>query len=254
MSSSTPPGRGNGLSAARYTPLVDLEPHFADALLEALAAEGVAAYASPSPGVRGPYMDIVLPNRPTDRVWVDTEAEAGAKALLAARRAEFSDNTATEIETAWRAIVAGYDKTGPDTVPSWPIAEDVEPEPPTAGRHSIRLPFGERDPAADKDVATDSDDENWGAESTSLADEMTPPEEHYVPPPPPPLPRVDLHTKLAWGGVVGGPLYLLISTWTGWSLFYGSTPFALAAFVGGFAALVYRMQDDRGPGGDGAVV
>jgi len=43
---------------------VDLEPQFADALLEALRAEGVAAYAAPAPGRRGPYMDVILPDRP----------------------------------------------------------------------------------------------------------------------------------------------------------------------------------------------
>ncbi|MGQ0632653.1 MAG: hypothetical protein ACT4P1_16680 [Sporichthyaceae bacterium] len=248
MSEHPPPGRSNGLSAARYTPLVDLEPHFADALLEALAADGVAAYASPSPGVRGPYMDIVLPNRPTDRVWVDTEAEPGAKALLAARRAEFSTEAETEIETAWRAIVAGYDKAGPDPVPSWPVTEDAPPDPPAPPRRSIILPLGsdrQDDPG---------DDENWGAAGIDPPAAAVEPEEHYVPPPPPPLPRVDARTKLAWAGVGGGPTYLMVSAWTGWSLFYGSSAFAVAAFIGGFGTLVYGMKDDRGPGGDGAVV
>ncbi|MGQ0623155.1 MAG: hypothetical protein ACT4PP_00630 [Sporichthyaceae bacterium] len=249
MNSAIPPGRGNGLSAARYTPLVDLEPHFADALLEALAADGVAAYASPSPGVRGPYMDIVLPNRPTDRVWVDTESEAGAKALLAERRAEFSADSETEIETAWRAIVAGYDTNGHNPVPTWPVSEDLDEDPP-ARRRSIALPFG-GEPGPRR---TDEEDERWGAEPAAETAEAGEPQEHYVPPPPPPLPRISPHAKLAWAGVVGGPTYLMVSTWTGASLFYGASAFAVTAFIGGFAALVYRMKDDRGPGGDGAVV
>ncbi|HUR75988.1 MAG TPA: hypothetical protein VMZ00_17020, partial [Sporichthya sp.] len=117
----TTPKRNNGLSAERWAPLVDLEPQFADALLEALREEGVAAYASPAPGVRGPYLDIQLPNTPTDRVWVDAGATGAAQQVLDSRRSEFGPADAeapppepdeTDYDAAFRAIVAGYGKTG----------------------------------------------------------------------------------------------------------------------------------------------
>lgn len=271
--------RNNGLSAERWAPLVDLEPQFADALLEALREEGVAAYASPAPGVRGPYLDIQLPNIPTDRVWVDAGAADTARTVLDSRRSEFGHDAATpdepgaaastapgaspaasptpspaepddqDIEAAFRAIVAGYGNTGTEQVAPWSPAEDVESDTPNAGG-SWRV-LRRAEPAEGDGV-----DEDWGLEGRP-AEEAEPaePEEHYVPPPPPPLPRMDRQTKLSWLGVIGGPILLILFTSLDWSPIPYATFFAIAAFVGGFASLVYRMKDD-GPdiGDNGAVV
>jgi len=240
------PGRNNGLPAARFTPLVDLEPQFADALLEALRAEGVAAYAAPAPGRSGPYLDIQLPNRPTDRVWVDVEATALARDVLRERMPEFSETvlgargptlTEAESEAAWRAIVAGFDAPGADPVPPWPVSEDT--------------PVEERDRgAADAPAA-------WLEVVQIPRPPEEDPEEHFIPPPPPPLPRLEPRTKLAWLGVLCGPAYLVLRGWFGLTLFYGDEVLAMAAFVGGAAALIYRMKDERHDGSDpddGAVV
>jgi hypothetical protein len=82
-------------------------------------------------------------------------------------------------------------------------------------------------------------------------------EEHYVPPVPPPLPKLDPITKGAWLALFGGPLYLLIATAVGWTISGVAAFLAVAAFVGGFAVLVLRMDGggprDSGPD-DGAVV
>lgn len=324
----SPPRRSNGLPADRFTPLVDLEPHFADALLEALRDEGIAAYASPSPGVRGPYMDVVLPNRPSDRVFVDAVGHRRAHDILEGRRDEFTGDPGPaamppgpaeaagdpaaespsssrsptaepgDVDAAWRAIIAGYDDTASDPVGRWSTLEDVDPEAdddpaagpdgPSRGRHGGRRdddpaappgPAEWADPEASgpkearhriirrPDRAEGADDERDAGAAGSPgaggapAPQARPPreeaEEHYVPPPPPPLPRLDPHTKLAWIGVVGGPLYLIVSAWTDWVPFDGAAVFALLAFVGGFAALVYRMKDgpdEESNGDDGAVV
>ena len=78
-----------------------------------------------------------------------------------------------------------------------------------------------------------------------------------MPPPPPPLPRLDPVTKGAWLALFGGPLYLLIATAVGWNVSGLAAFLAVAAFVGGFAVLVLRMDSggprDSGPD-DGAVV
>ena len=82
-------------------------------------------------------------------------------------------------------------------------------------------------------------------------------EEHFVPPPPPPLPKLDPVTKGAWLALFGGPLYLLVATAVGWNVSGLAAFLAVAAFVGGFAILVLRMDNggprDSGPD-DGAVV
>ncbi len=80
-------------------------------------------------------------------------------------------------------------------------------------------------------------------------------DEGYVPPEPPPLPRGDLVSRLAWAGVLGGPLFLLLAAIVWRELPKALLLAALAAFVGGFVTLVARM-----PGAtpdepdDGAVV
>jgi hypothetical protein len=241
------PGRSNGLPAGRYSPLVDLEPHFADALLEALRDEGVAAYAAPAPGRRGPYLDIQLPDRPTDRVWVDVEGMARARDVLRERMPEFSETllgpsrapilSQAESDAAWQAIVAGFDKTTSEPIPPWPVAEDAPAdEPPDLG-----MPLASAWPEA------------------ANIPPAAPPveaEEHFVPPPPPPLPRIQARTKLAWLGGACLPVDLVLRGWFGWYLFYGDEGLSLAAFIGGATALVYRMRDDRHGSGpdDGAVV
>ena len=64
-------------------------------------------------------------------------------------------------------------------------------------------------------------------------------------------------TKGAWLALFGGPLYLIIATAAGWTVSGLAAFLAVAAFVGGFAVLVLRMDSgppkDRGPD-DGAVV
>ncbi len=259
------PGRSNGLPAVRFTPLVDLEPHFADALLEALRQEGVAAYAAPAPGRRGPYLDIQLPDRPTDRVFVDSTEHTKARQVLR-ELPELAEASASgnpgpqptsgpprpllsdaESDAAWRAIVAGYAATTSAPVPPWPVEEDV---------------VAEADAKPEPKAAAESDDSGWEdlkpATLDADAEPADDPEDHFIPPPPPPLPRLAAHTKLAWLGVSAGPLYLLSSNVFNQDLFYGAGMLSLLASLGGAAAVIYRMKDDRydpdGPDDNGAVV
>ena len=85
-----------------------------------------------------------------------------------------------------------------------------------------------------------------------------PEDQHYIPPPAPPLPKLEPVTKGAWLALFGGPLYLIIATAAGWGVSSLAAFLAVAAFVGGFAVLVLRMDSgppkDRGGPDDGAVV
>ena len=54
---------------------------------------------------------------------------------------------------------------------------------------------------------------------------------------------------------IGGPIFLILFTALDWSPIPYATFFAIAAFVGGFGSLVYRMKDDPpNYGDDGAIV
>jgi hypothetical protein len=75
--------RDNGLRADRYVAIGDLDPRVADAALGTLRAEGIAAYAVPTPGARGGYLEQRLPTQPTDRLYVDEQRAETACDLLA---------------------------------------------------------------------------------------------------------------------------------------------------------------------------
>jgi hypothetical protein len=80
-------------------------------------------------------------------------------------------------------------------------------------------------------------------------------EERFVPPEPPPITSTDLASRLAWLGVLGGPLLLLLAALTWSRLPTLVVLMALSAFVGGFITLVARLPRDRDDGpDDGAVV
>jgi hypothetical protein len=87
------------------------------------------------------------------------------------------------------------------------------------------------------------------------ADEVDDQQERFVPPEPPPITSTDLPSRLAWLGVIGGPVFLLVAALVWRTLPTLVVIFALAAFIGGFITLVARLPRDRGDGSDdGAVV
>jgi hypothetical protein len=92
-----------------------------------------------------------------------------------------------------------------------------------------------------------------GAAGPGEADEA---DEHFVPPPPPPLPHLDSVAKGAWTALFGGPCYLLVATFAGWTVPGWAALLAIAAFVIGFVVLVLRLGDgpSRGTGPDNGAV
>ena len=244
--------RGNGLFAASYAPVAELDPRIADVLLELLRDAGVAAYAEPSQGRRGPYLDVHLPSRPTDRLYVDRAQQDRAQVLLAEQLPELrnlltagiTETAGTDMESTpstaederWQQIVATYDQPATEAVPRWPVIEDVDPDtgreegaPELTARHPLGPGRSAPAPAAD---------------------------DHFVPPPPPPLPPLDSVTRLAWMGLVGGPGVLLAATMLGRVLPRFFVALALLAFVAGFITLVVRMKDNppEDSGSDGGAV
>jgi hypothetical protein len=149
-------------------------------------------------------------------------------------------------DEVWRQIIASFNEKAedPSAEQPWPDRENVAVEEP------VRTDT--------KDAARD--DAEDGAADDAGQPRAAPPEEdgdHYIPPLPPPLPKPDSLTKAAWLALFGGPAYLLLAalfTWPmdGWIVFV-----AVAAFIGGFVALVVRMGDgpphDSG-WDDGAVI
>lgn len=230
--------RGNGLTADAYVPLADLTPQLADAMLSALREAGIAAYAAPAPGTTGGYLDVRLPEEPTDRLYADAEARQAAEDILERRLPELrADYAASRDEDEiFAEIVAGFDLPAIDGETPWPAEENLDDGPEDTAGASLEDSGSERTATA-RVVKPASEDE----------------EEHFVPPPPPPLPKADPLTRFAWIALLGGPVYLVLSVFLGWSVPSWAAFVAVAAFIGGFVALVLRMGDDP-PDDDGAVV
>ncbi|HEY6738543.1 MAG TPA: hypothetical protein VI076_06800 [Actinopolymorphaceae bacterium] len=274
--------RDNGLSAASYVALADLDPRVADVLLRLLAERAIAAYVEPHRP--GPSLDL----EPTsmgelrDRLYVDEAAVREARAVLLAelprlradlgpgddapgtgpvgpgqagsgsvRRGpadpppddEHAGGLRPDEDRAWAEIVASWSQESSSPVPRWPVSEDVDPASET-----------ERDAdGADRDgrveVRRSVDD---GTDDEPV--DFVPPAERFVPPTPPPLPRLDPVTKAAWAALLAGPALFFLSAMTdvdvpGWLMTLGG-----AGMVGGFIALVTRLKGGPPDDEDGAVL
>jgi hypothetical protein len=162
-------------------------------------------------------------------------------------------------EAAWQDLVARYDlPAGPPGGAPWPDRESLTPpardqgpadHPPGPGDRArvIRpaaLPPG---PAPALSPPADGGDAGGGP-----GDDADAAEDHYVPPPPPPLPHLDPVAKGAWAALFGGPAYLLLTSFLGWTVPGWAALLAVTAFVGGFAVVVLRLGDgpSRGAGPD----
>jgi hypothetical protein len=291
-SASQPPSgrRDNGLAAAEWGALVDLDPRLSEALLASLAAVGVAAYVEPAGGALDTgSRAVALPKRPLDRLWVDPSRADAARAVVSA---EVADLTALLAEDDPGATAHGFVQAVPRTAATKVLHPPLLPEPP---RPAAVVPVANNDDAwqeivdswgRDSDapvppwpVSEDVDDErptiaDEAATSRRLrrrsdpeaADEALPawlePEAldddgHYVPPPPPPIPKVRRNTVGALVSLTVGLILVFAPNLLGQVQSVGLGVVGIALMVGGAGALVWHMRDapptDRGPD-DGAVV
>jgi hypothetical protein len=176
---------------------------------------------------------------------------------------EREDHPELDVDAAFAAIVAGFAEPLPTGAGPWPAAEDVDadappqdpPTDPTPFPDVARLRPSTRTPRHRlPDGSLDPRDRADGEGSGSLPGEDD--EERFVPPEPPPITSTDLASRLAWLGVLGGPLVLLLAALTWNHLPTLVVLAALSAFVGGFITRVARLPRDRDEDGpdDGAVV
>lgn len=274
--------RGNGLVAAHWGALVDLDPRLSGTLLDSLAAVGVAAFVEPA----RPAQDSVTgraesAGRPLDRLWVDTAHAEQARAVVGAEVAELSallfepgsqaqafvhpvprqaagtvlpppvlpDRPAGDEDEAWRQIVAGWSRDSDEVVPPWPVSEDlpdVAADPPPE-RRPPRAP----EPAARPREEADDDGLPAWVEPDRLDDDG-----HYEPPAPPAVPRVRRHTVGALIALVLGVVLVFAPNVVGQPPSSGLSLVGILLMGGGAGRLVWQLRDGRGDDGpdDGAVV
>ena len=284
--------RGNGLSAASYVAIADLDPVVADAMLNVLRDAQVAAYTEPCQPVLGTFLEMRVPPLPCDRLYVDETARDRGRALLdehlpalreSGRKAGHEvtrEPAALDEDRLWAELVAGYDSTPSTTVGRWPAQEDLDPEPvegagttragergrrPRTARTRVRsgasTPGDAWTPPGPDTTGTDTTGTDTKGADTP-GDAAGPGararagvgEERYVPPPPPPLPQLDNVTKLAWLALGGGPALLLVAAVAGLAVPAWLAFLAVLGFVGGFLVLVVRMKGGPPDDEDGAIV
>jgi hypothetical protein len=221
--------RDNGLDAALWTPLRDVDPRVGEHLLDVLREAGIAAYLEPSADVSPYTRTVYLPSPPSDRLFVDRARRTEAGGLvdsnadeLARRRQQFRPlRRDLDEEAEWQRIVAALESE-PEL-----SGADIEPAPAPA------LP---------------------AVAAAAEPDLLELPEEHYEPPPPPPLRPPAPASLYAVLLIAAGVLLIFAPQVIGLS---GNTALGLGVVgvAAGVAVLVSRMRDrSTDDGDDGAVV
>jgi hypothetical protein len=207
--------RNNGLYAAEYAAVGDVDPRVGEHLLDVLGNRGIAAYLQPTADQHPITRLTTLPSRPTDRLYVDrAEVSTARKFLDMVASDDIAPTTPTarsgrDFDEAWESIVAGF-HAGPSSGPTpWPASEEIGRRPRGAGTAA-----GDGADDGDRDAGTESADvpepptdtgrvlwRSTGSDSSLLdgfdqlgLDLPDDDAEDYQPPPPPPLPRVSSAT------------------------------------------------------------
>jgi len=276
--------RDNGLDAAAYVPLGDVDPRVGEHLLDVLRVAGVPAYLEPSADVEPYTRTLALPSPPADRLWVDRERRAEAGEIVAAEggggfapgadppgdaaagRARGDDRPSAGLDDAdeelvWERIVAAFEAPADPAVPPWPVEEDAEPAPRRDDDAVRDRPFGDvrrglrRVEREEEAAAERADPDPPVAPAGDAADGEGDDEEHYVPPPPPPIPRLSRQAVLGIALVALGALLFVAPGTVGADEQTGLT-FGILAVLAGAGLLILRLRDSRSDDGpdDGAVV
>jgi hypothetical protein len=253
--------RSNGLTAADYAPLAELDSSVAADALLALRDAGVAAYAispdsSASPSAEDEPGAPENGGRRLATVFADRTALVRARAVLHdldPGAVAASDDPQVD-EVAWQQIVSGFSATASE--PEHDVAQRPADSTDSGADTGADTGSTANGPAGPHPLVSDDHEEPRGRPRDPRTD-RTDPDEHFVPEPPPPPPRLDRVSRLAWSGVFGGPLVMLSSAMLGWAPPRWIVLFCVLGFVGGMLTLVVRMKDrpprDGGPD-DGAVV
>ncbi len=254
-----PRRRDNGLPAASWVAIADLDVVLVVHVLDLLYDARIPAYTEPSLGQTG--MDSLVapvPSHPIERLWVDPSRAEQTRELLHQHlpelKAEVMRHTPVSDE-AWAGIVAAYSASPNEASPRWPNSEDVEgPKPEVEDADLLGQVYGLGD--APPHPASGTSATGFEEFIAGPKPEPADPGDHFDPPQPAPLPTGDPVTRAAWVALVSGPLFLIITTILGDGPGGLSGLIAVALFVGGFVTLVARMRDSRDDDGpdDGAVI
>ncbi len=131
-------------------------------------------------------------------------------------------------DVLWRSIVENYG----DRVTLDPTPEET-PEEPAEEPTATQVPAASSQP---------EDQPEQPAEARDWLDAYDDPEDHFVPPEPERVPTPEPPRLIAWAGVFGVPVVVLVLVVLRVSLPPWASMLCLAWFVGGFGYLVATMR------------
>jgi hypothetical protein len=248
--------RDNGLDAADWRAVEDLDPRVSEDVLEVLGSRGIAAYVQPAMDVDPITRSTTVPSRPSDRLYVDREYAEAARAYLR----ELLDRprrATTELDVTFAGIVADFNRPVDPTAASWPSVENTPADPTTTWPEPVQpepKPAGPVD-ARDLTESTLLD----GLDPAAAYDYPEELPETFVPPPPPPLPRLSRQAVLGGLAIVVG-LVLVLGQPDVLALDRSTTILlGFASILGGAVALILRLRpgtdpEEQPPPNDGAQV
>jgi hypothetical protein len=218
----------NGLLAATYVPLTDIDTDVGRQLLVALGRARIAAYLAST--------DVDAPQGRT-RLYVNADERSDARTIVAAAIRALGE-AEQQPQQAHEDPLAGVDTDQAFAA----LVADWHVDTVAAIREAER--------------ALSREDEDWRArlEQPPAEDPVWLDDEHYVPPPPPPLPRLSGRTILAIALMAVSIAVLALGGYLGLG-----TDLTLLLGIGGLlvgaALLATRLRADRDEDdGDGAVL
>jgi len=147
--------RDNGLVAAEYAAAGDVDPRVGEHLLDVLGLRGIAAYLQPAADLHPVTRSTTLPDRPTDRLFVDRTHVETARSFLqqltGAEAESATDLAATDLASAERSGATDR-PTGPE---------------PAGARDQGARDQSPRDPATSRDRPERGDPELGGDSAAS---------------------------------------------------------------------------------------
>lgn len=151
--------RDNGLDARDWRAIDDLDPRVAEDVLDMLGARGIAAYVQPAMDVDPVTRSATVPDRPSDRLYVDRQYADAARLAVRTMLTELGggradggdggsgdpstgaddrpdshhpDHRQRDLDAAFAGIVADFDRQVDPAHASWPPAEDTGDRATTA--------------------------------------------------------------------------------------------------------------------------
>jgi hypothetical protein len=226
----------NGLLAASYVPLTDIDTDVGRQLLTVLGRARIAA-----------YLDPVATRVGERRLFVAADERGDARTIVSAAISALNGPTpADEAETD----AAGDTKQDPPADPLAGIDTDAAFAELIADWHVDTV-------AAVREAERQlrREDADWGLhfQQPQIEDPVWLDDDHYVPPSPPPLPRLAAPTILAIVIMVASILMLALGGKLGFSPDFTLLS-GVCGLLAGACVLVMRLRDRRDDDDDGAVL